>query len=144
MRADIPPHIQSLKRMKDQAEDVEARAKTLADALRADYAANLLHDAFPDYALAIFARRWDEDEPALLQLLSAEADKPDLELGNDERSFIDLPEDKKSIVIEAERSVIRIGSDQDILDHLDPGDTEHDDWYEFVMHLDPHREGRVL
>ncbi len=144
MTAERPPHIVSLGQLKAKSEDVAARAKHVADTLRADYAAQLLHAVFPEHTLAIFARHWDEAEPALVQLLSRTSRVPDLEFSKGHSDFDALQTHEKSALINAEQEIMKIGSDDDILEHLDPGAEEHRDWTEFVLYLDPDREGRAL
>lgn len=141
MSTSITPHIGSLGAFTERAVKVAAEAKHLADSLRAEYARQLLHEHFPGHTLAVFARNWDEDNPALIQLLSANDAYPDLDLMKPAPDFDDLPQDKRAAVIEAEAKIVAIGADDDILEHLDPGAEEHQDWTEFVLYLDPNREG---
>lgn len=143
MSTTVAPHIGSLKAFTEHAVRVAAEAKHLADSLRAEYARQLLHEHFPNHALAVFARNWDEDQPSLIQLLSANDAASDLDLMKPAPDFEDLPQEKRAAVIDAEAKIIAIGSDDEILEYLDPGAEEHQDWTEFVLYLDPNREGAV-
>ncbi len=135
MTAAGTPHIQTLQLMKDMAEDVAARAKRSADTLRTEYARQLLRGAFPGHSLAVFARQWDQHEPTLVQLLSSRVDSADLDLAGDAGDFSALTPTAKRAITQAERQIVRIGSDEDILEHLLAGDAEHDGWYEFNLPL---------
>lgn len=140
--AEVPPHVRSLELMKSRAENVAASAKHLADTLRAEYARLLLAEAFPGYTLAIFSRNWDEDEPKLLQILSDHRDLDDIDLSLSSPAA--LPADQQSAAYAAQLQIRLIGSDDEILEHLDPGETEHEGWEEFVLYLDADRDGQVF
>lgn len=129
----IPPHVGSLKLLTDRAADVAANAKHLADQLRTHYAKALLKEAFPDHTLAVFARNWDEDQPSLLQLLSDRADVDDIDLSHDEDGH--LSRSQKSALAAAEHQIRLIGPDDDLLDHLESGQEDHSDWFEFQLSL---------
>jgi hypothetical protein len=139
--AEIRPHVRSLELMKSRAESVAADAKHLADSLRAEYARLLLAEAFPGYTLAVFARSWGEDSPRLLQVLSDRRDQIDIDLS--ESNPAALPQAQQTAVYAAQLQITLIGSDDEILEHLDPGETDHEGWEEFVLYLDPDREGAV-
>lgn len=139
--AELRPHVRSLELMKSRAENIAANAKHLADSLRAEYARLLLAEAFPGYALAVFARDWEEDEPKLLQLLSDRRDLDDIDLTLSNPAA--LPEEQRRAAYEAQLQIRLIGSDEEILEHLDPGETEHEGWEEFVLYLDADRDGQV-
>ena len=130
----IPPHIGSLKLLTDHAVNVAADAKHLADQLRTHYAKALLKESFPDHTLAIFIRNWDEDRPSLLQLLSHGAGVDDIDLTDDEDAHLSSEQDKA--LAAAEHQIRLIGSDDDLLNHLDPSDEDHGDWFEFQLPLD--------
>lgn len=140
--AEVPPHVRSLELMKNRAESVAASAKHLADALRAEYARLLLVEAFPGYALAVFARNWEEAEPKLLQILSDRRDLTDVDLSLSSPAA--LPADQQRAAYEAQLQIRLIGDDDAILEHLDPGETEHEGWEEFVLYLAADRDGRML
>lgn len=139
MTTTAPAHVRSLGLLKESAERVAGEAKHLADSLRAEYARLLIAEAFPEHTLAIFARNWDEEKPMLIQLLAGQTDIADLDLQEDPELDSIAPE-KRKLLIEAERAIQVIGSDDDILRHLSPGETEHGDWTEFQLVLHPEDE----
>lgn len=139
MTITAPAHVRSLGMLKESAERVAGEAKHLADSLRAEYARLLIAEAFPGHTLAIFARNWDEEKPVLIQLLTNQPQSTDLDLQEDPELESIAPE-KRKLLIEAERAIQIIGSDDDILQHLSQGETEHADWTEFQLVLRPEDE----
>lgn len=135
------PSMKSLAAMRDRAEDVATRAKTMADTLRVAYARELLREAFPGYTLAVFARDWNEDQPLLLQILSDQPDQVDIDLSLSSPAF--LPDDQRLAAYEAQLQIAKIGSDEEILEHLDPGEIEHEGWEEFMLSLAAEHAGAV-
>ncbi|MFB7919527.1 hypothetical protein [Streptomyces sp. NPDC056061] len=131
----VPPHIQSLSVMKERAESVAAEVKHLADALRVEYTRQLLQNTFPRHTRAVFTRDFDEDEPTLTRLLSADDEVATLDLSNQGEDYHTLTNELKTVVNEAEQQITRIGSDIDIFEHLDPGEVERDDGIDFILDL---------
>lgn len=126
--------VADIARQREAAENQLAEAKSAADGLRATHAQMVLQEQFPGHSLAVFARAWDEDSPRLIQLLSSFNDVPDVEVGSPgERT--DLSADQARAVSVAESAICAIGADDDILQFLDYGSEEHDDWYEFNLPL---------
>lgn len=116
------------------AEKALERAKHRADTLRTKHAAALLRETFPRHEVAIFARNWDEDEPSLMQLLTTAESVGDIDRSKGD-GRLDLTREQWSAINQAENAIILIGPDDDILDHLDPSNEEHDGWVEFRLPL---------
>ncbi|WP_424863024.1 hypothetical protein [Streptomyces sp. MMS24-I29] len=133
--ASLSPYLLSLSAMKEKAEDVAAQAKHLADTLRAEYARQLLRDAFPGHTRAVFTRDFNEDEPAPTRLLSADDETAALDLSKEAEDYSALTPELKQAVVDAELQIVQIGSDIDILEHLDPGEVEYDDGVDFTLDL---------
>lgn len=140
--------VDSLAEARIVAEQVLADAKAQADTLRAAHARAVLMHAFPHYSLAVYQRIWDQDRPRLLRLL-ADADAPsgveDLdvpalfaaELGPNraEQGLPVLSTEELQALDRAESAIAAIGSDDDVLEVLDAGEQEHEDWFEFTLAL---------
>lgn len=131
-----PAHLRSLEMLKSRADDVAERAKQMADSLRAEFARTLLAEVFPDHSVAIFSRHWEENEPQLLQVLSASDVVDDFEMSEDP-GLKTLPAEHRDYVSWAQAEIQAIGSDDDILRHLSFGETDHEGWTEFQLVLHP-------
>ena len=57
----------------------------------------------------------------------------DIDLTDDENAHLSSEQDKA--LAAAEHQIRLIGSDDDLLNHLDPSDEEHSDWFEFQLPL---------
>ena len=109
--------------------------KAIHDQALAEHAHQLMAGAFPDHEVVIFARNWDEDAPHLLQVLTSRADIEEYDGSIEKSRPTWMTRQQWAALIEAERSIAHIGSDDEILQHLDPGETEHEDWTEFQLNL---------
>lgn len=134
MTIDKSRDIAQIDAEREDAEKVLAEAKTAADALRAEHAAAALRQAFPQHTLAVFTRAWDEDGPKLYQLLSSQEGVDDIDLEEDGEK---LTREQLVACSVADRAIRLIGSDDEIYEHLDLPDEEHQDWTEFDLSLVP-------
>ncbi|MCI4659694.1 hypothetical protein [Cryobacterium zhongshanensis] len=126
--------IEEIEAARDIAETILDSAKRPADLLRVMHAKAVLRQAFPQHAVAVFARYWDQDEPRLIQLISAEDDVEDVELQDDDVATA-LTGDQKRAASVADRAIRLLGSDDEVWNYLDAPDEEHEDWYEFDLTL---------
>lgn len=132
MATNVTRTIEQILAERQVAEVALSEAKNKADAARAEYAAALLGETFPQHTLAVFTRNWDQDEPHLLQLISGAEGVEDLEVWEERDQ---LSPEQLHAVNQAEIAIVLIGSDDDILEHLDPSDEYHNDWVEFDLPL---------
>lgn len=129
-------HLQSLERMKHKAENVAERAKDLADSLRSDYAAQLLADAFPDHTHVTFSRHWDDDFPTIDTIRDEAGMAEPIHLRQaDAPDYDRLSATQRHAVAHGELQIISIGSDDDILKHLQPGEVHSNERTVFVLAL---------
>lgn len=126
--------IQQIAADREQAETALAQAEGVADVLRVEHAVAVLHEAFPGHTLAVFGRAWDEDAPHLMQLLAADADVEPIDLGDSDSSN-NLSREQSVACSIAERAIRLIGDDNEVWRYLEPGEEEHEDWYEFNLPL---------
>lgn len=136
----IAPHLASLAAFAEQATDVAARAKHLADSLNVELARQTLAEVFPQHTLAVFSQRLDEEDAVrLIQILSDSPDVADLD-GTDDNpdtgpKLAFLAPDHVRAVYAAEHLIRQIGTAYQILTHLEPGESEHEGWTEFQLPL---------
>jgi hypothetical protein len=126
--------IEEIEAARDIAETVLDSAKRPADLLRVMHAKAVLRQAFPQHAVAVFARYWDQDEPRLIQLISAEDDVEDVAVQDDDVAAA-LTDVQKRAASVADRAIRLLGSDDEVWNYLDEPDEEHEDWYEFDLTL---------
>lgn len=111
--------------------------KSVHNAVLAAHAHALLSEAFPRHSTAIFVRNWDEDSPHLLQLLSGDAAVPDYDTTEQDGRPDWISPEQWSALVEAERAIAYLGTDEEVHEHLEPGEDpdSHPDWVEFQMAL---------
>lgn len=129
---------EQLKAARDIAEEALAESKAAADVLRVAYSMAVLSDAFPQHSLVVFARSWDQDEPRIIQILSATEGVEDIDV--QEPEAVSLSDEQWRAINEADNSIVAIGSDEEIWQHLDAGEEEHEDWYEFDLAINIHAD----
>ena len=131
-------HLVRLVAEKMAAEALLAATKRDADAVRVQYARALLADAFPDHKIAVFAREWDEDSVRLIRILSHSTTIATSGAGSrPDPGAASLDGRQKAAWLQAERAIADIGSDEALYQYLKPGETRHQDWYEFRLVLCP-------
>lgn len=128
--------IEEIEAARDIAEEILDSAKRPADLLRVMHAKAVLRRAFPQHAVAVFAREWDQDEPLLIQLISTEDDVDDVDLEDDAVADA-LTDVQRRATLVADRAIRLIGNDDEVWRYLDAPDEEHEDWYEFDLSLLP-------
>lgn len=113
----------------------------LADSLKSIHNQALAHvvrttltEAFPDHDMVVFARSWDEDAPHLLQVLSGDPRAIEYDASSQEGRPDWMTASQWNCLIEAERLVCHIGTDEEIQEHFN-SETEHEDWVEFQVPL---------
>ncbi len=113
--------------------DVFIRATNFA---RTAYVRELLHNSFPEHTTAVFSRRWDEDCASLVRLASPHTNRAPVPVATaaDRDSLTDL---QREVITKANRVIHRFDTDEDLLEFLEFGAPDNDNYYEFVLRLKP-------
>lgn len=122
-----PRDLLTIRAERAVAQEALEAAKRQVNKLHAEFARTVLHEAFPEHSIAIFARNLEDPEPHLLHILSGTDAVEDVE---------EWPHASpaRTAIYEAENAIVVMGHDDDILEYLDAGD-EHEGWIEFQLRL---------